>query len=95
MHNFKPGDLALVIDGLEAKHIGMVVELLEYAGKCTAYFDGEGWVGYLDDNGKPAWKVCILCCDEVSYGFEHNLMPLRGDPDQLPAKKEERPVCAM
>lgn len=88
----KIGDLAIVINSLDVEHIGMVVELLEDAGKCRAYFDGSEWAGYQDETGLQAWRVSICSTGTTGYAFERNLMPLRGDEQTSPAKREELTV---
>lgn len=109
MHNFKPGDLAMIISDTRPERLGKVVELIELV---------RPWKGYdlpvaspnpkrktaRNASGKTVWVVV----GDVEATFKDGtlvkgycqkspskLMPLRGEPDQLPAKKEERPVCAM
>jgi hypothetical protein len=50
--NCKPGDLAYIVNTVEPRNVGKVVEVLEYAG-VNPYFDDWIWCG----GQGPSWFV--------------------------------------
>ncbi|WP_339069649.1 NfeD family protein [Pseudomonas idahonensis] len=99
-HQFKPGDLALIIGAItEAGRdlIGRTVELVHKApGGEHIRFDGRHWLA----KGKDSWIVKgdglitvfgdgRVAPSDVCLCAEENLMPLRGDfsPEQQKAKE--------
>lgn len=98
-HNFKPGDLALVIDAAIESNLGMVVELIRKTSDSTITLPDGGKVG------NPEMKVCwVVAADglvttnklkpdpfKVKYAAvpERCLMPLRGDfaPEQQKSRE--------
>ncbi|MFG0461538.1 hypothetical protein ACF8GG_19735 [Pseudomonas sp. yb_1] len=92
-HQFKPGDLALVISasaGCE-QNIGMVVEVVEV--ECPAVdpypicVRGEGMMGRFAGSGQ-AFPVTSNWCRPAQ------LMPLRGDFELGQQKSKEAEPCA-
>lgn len=101
MHNFKPGDLAVIVGAFSiTKNIGKACELVEYleAGQVSQWRDYDGCRVQNDDTG-PAWIVKgdgLSSCSDVEEGWcmpdPMHLMPLRGDfaPDRQ--KSQEVPA---
>lgn len=102
-HQFKPGDLALVVGTVSAHEvIGRTVELIEHLG-C-------GKVIWLDKNllcentvGGPVWRVRLLdgpYTDNLGNYTDHGacpekfLMPLIGDCTTEQHKAKEVEPCA-
>ena len=86
-HEFKPGDLALIIGARCPDSIGEVAELLEYVGPLTPH-PTDPATGVEDPNGKPAWHVKTW--SGVGYVYQHNLMPLKGDEQPAQVRQAER-----
>lgn len=98
MHNFKPGDLALIVGTVRTPaNLGKVV---------TVFCMVEGRGDYIAPDGRKYYSLEEnLACVVEGEGLKdpngaegwtqvapQHLMPLRGEPDQLPAKKEESTV---
>lgn len=86
-HEFKPGDLALIINARDPSSIGNVCELVEYAGKCSVH-PTEPEYGIGDPNGEPTWLVTDH--NGPGYIFQKNLMPLKGDEQPAQVRQAER-----
>lgn len=92
MHNFKPGDLALIISGkVIPANLGRVVRLVESLGNHSLY--SWGGVTYSNPKCSQVWVIeaCGEALDTVFGGqavkgpiLEYKLAPLRGDfkPDE-------------
>ncbi|OJT50035.1 hypothetical protein [Pseudomonas moraviensis] len=101
--NFKPGDLALIINSAAPKNIGKTVRLVEYIAPNCGSFMHEGVC--FKPREVPTWIVESLDGSKSLFGgyiqFEimvrsgpcrqQWLMPLRGDftPEQQKAKEAE------
>ncbi|NEK70305.1 MAG: hypothetical protein G3W70_21300 [Xanthomonas perforans] len=79
-HNFKPGDLALVVGFVQVPDlVGSAVELVEptYPGE---QFSGPDGVTYRSRDELKGWVVLTdLDEDGWAHVAEAHLMPLRGD----------------
>ena len=98
-HNFKPGDLAMIVDSrARDANVGRVVSLVESMGFPAVYF----WKGieYRNTTGSQVWVIEVQGDPLETRGgghavrgpiCEYKLMPLRGDfaPDQQKAKEAE------
>lgn len=98
------GDLALVVAATVPSNIGKVVELIRWCPPNEQFIVNPGY-GLYRNLPSGVWLVKGDLQATNSLGDVYDvktgcfptarLMPLRGEPHQLPAKKEERPVCAM
>ena len=94
-HQFKPGDLALIVNCEEPSNIGKCVELVELVQPGAMYRAGR----FLIENtsGVPVWhvvgEVISPCNAHVVVGHaqkvESRLMPLRGDFQPERQKSQE------
>jgi len=98
MHNFKPGDLALVVGFTKSSSLlGKVVEVSQRI--CPGHtFKGPDGMDRLLRGTNPCWIVVgenIVSIDG-NRGWaavcEHNLMPLRGDFAPERQKSQELPA---
>jgi hypothetical protein len=85
-HQFKPGDLALVINHTYAPVVGTCVELISrhFVGPVDRTNPMDPGV-YEKDGGEPVWVVS----EDKAIVWEKWLMPLRGDfaPEQKRARE--------
>lgn len=86
-HQFKPGDLALVIAG---RFLGQAVELIRFVQPGERVVSPTGKIyEFRPKAGVGGW----LCASDSAMVIKHekNLMPLRGDfvPEQQKAKEVE------
>lgn len=90
MHNFKPGDLAVILRGGNPANAGKCVELVRLIADGDFYEDPTGKLaGRIFNNaGVSVWLVVGDVSDQLTGGksysgftqkAEENLMPLRGD----------------
>lgn len=98
-HNFKPGDLALIIKSIKRpENIGKACELLAFmvpGDRVEFEFNGRRVITHIGE--KPAWLVAgdgvVGSNGDVGFALVKpgNLMPLRGDfsPEQQKAKEAE------
>ncbi|MBA1301378.1 hypothetical protein JJD66_27500 [Pseudomonas sp. MF6751] len=96
-HNFKPGDLALIINSHKRpENVGKSCELVAFMApgdRIEFEFDGNKAISHIGAN--PAWLVAgkDVVGSNGKAGFAlvrpQNLMPLRGDfaPEQQKAKE--------
>lgn len=102
-HNFKPGDLALIINAQYAENLGKVVELLRFDNSEKIAIPEEGprcympnpslvdcWVVRGDLVGHSTLRGAITCV--VGGCPQSCLMPLRGD--FAPEQQKSREVAA-
>jgi hypothetical protein len=97
-HQFKPGDLAIIIGcHSDPSDIGKVVELQQMVSDGQE-FDAAGWTGLVFSDVSPGW-VCLSenVTDTTGLaGFcvvdPRHLMPLRGD--FAPEQSKTREVSA-
>lgn len=84
-HNFKPGDLALVINHTYPPAIGLCVELVSrhIVGPVDRRDPMDPGV-YEQDEGDPVWKVAEMEGEADCIVWEKWIIPLRGDfaPEQ-------------
>lgn len=87
-HNFKPGDLALVISGGK---LGETAELIRFVMPGDVVISPTSGKEYefRPAAGVGGWLCSFRDCQAVKH--EKNLMPLRGDfqPEQQKAKEAE------
>ncbi|KAA8702443.1 hypothetical protein [Pseudomonas proteolytica] len=98
-HNFKPGDLALIVGySRSPENVGKSCELVAFLLPGDRIdFPVIGFDGVRHTGDKPGWFVAgdALVSTSGSTGYtmvlEKNLMPLRGDftPEQQKAKEVE------
>ncbi|VVO93187.1 hypothetical protein PS732_02466 [Pseudomonas fluorescens] len=101
-NNFKPGDLAMIVDS-RARHanVGRVVSLIESLGSPSVYF----WEGveYRNTTLSQVWVIEVHGEPlearrkvHVMRGpiCEYKLMPLAGDPFIEQQKAKEAELCA-
>ncbi|OSN39543.1 hypothetical protein [Pseudomonas syringae] len=98
-HQFKPGDLALIVDRRAREtNVGRVVRLVESMGFPDTY-QWEG-ITYINPRASQVWVIEVEGSPlETRFGglvtrgpiCEYKLMPLRGDfaPEQQKAKEVE------
>lgn len=98
-HNFKPGDLALIVSCYEPSNVGKCVELVELVPAGGSYWAGK----FLIENGcgEPVWHVVgdvisVFGDGDVAVGHAQKapfrLMPLRGDFQPERQKESEVPA---
>ncbi|GFM89367.1 hypothetical protein PSCICO_47660 [Pseudomonas cichorii] len=78
-HQFKPGDLALVISSGEKGLIGRVVEVLKVLFDDREEYDAYGEIHEGHADGSPSAFVDFGGHNGVWFFSQKNLMPLRGD----------------
>jgi hypothetical protein len=97
-HEFKPGDLALIVNCEEPNNIGKCVELVELVEPGATYRAGRFLIQ--NTSGVPVWhvvgEVTTSCNVHVVAGHtqkvESRLMPLRGDLQPEGQKSQEVPA---
>lgn len=86
MHNFKPGDLALVVGG--DLLLGEQVVIIKWIEPGQIWHVQGGKEYFLDSAcTHGTWKV--RAAEGTALKRPINLMPLRGDEQTAPAKREE------
>jgi len=90
-HQFKPGDLALVINCGQEERIGTTVEVLEVLLDDQKEYQAYGFTHEGHADGSPSAFVDFGGTGDVWFFSQKNLMPLRGDfaPEQQKAKEAE------
>ncbi|MBI6944045.1 hypothetical protein JET76_22195 [Pseudomonas putida] len=90
-HQFKPGDLALVINCGQEERIGTTVEVLEVLLDDQKEYQAYGFTHEGHGDGSPSAFVDFGGTGDVWFFSQKNLMPLRGDfaPEQQKAKDAE------
>lgn len=90
-HQFKPGDMALVINCGEEERIGRTVEVLEVLIDRQKEYQAYGFTHEGHADGSASAFVDFGGADDVWFFSQKNLMPLRGDftPEQQKAKETE------
>lgn len=90
-HQFKPGDLALVINCGQEERIGTTVEVLEVLLDDQKEYQAYGFTHEGHGDGSPSAFVDFGGTGDVWFFSQKNLMPLRGDfaPEQQKAKEAE------
>ncbi|EWC39576.1 hypothetical protein [Stutzerimonas stutzeri] len=91
-HNFKPGDLALVISSGEEELIGKTVEVLEVLLDSQKEYEAYGCIHEGDADGSPSAFVDFGGANDVWLFSQKNLMPLRGDFQPERQKESEVPA---
>jgi len=98
-HNFKAGDLALIInDNRFSENIGRCVELRFLVAQDEIYISQETGSFIKNTSGSPVWIVegKGLRSDVFKNGWcqkaPHNLIPLKGDFE--PVQQKDREVVA-
>ncbi len=87
-HNFKPGDLALVISSVTESLIGKTVEILELLIDSQKEYDAHGCLHAGAADGSPSAFIDFGAGDVWLFS-QKNLIPLRGDfsPEQQKARE--------
>lgn len=98
-HNFKPGDLAIIIGCTRnPRNIGVTVELIEFIdpGQRAADFHPLSGKRYISIASGPGWLVSGEALSEsgAAICLEKHLMPLRGDFEPEQQKTKEAEPCA-
>lgn len=102
-NQFKPGDLALIINTLRSpQYIGKTVELVRFVRKGEKYqagrhelrAEGEGWVCRGDLAGTFSDRSGIHQTPGTALVDQKCLMPLRGDLEPKQQKAKEAEPCA-
>jgi hypothetical protein len=101
-HNFKPGDLALIVGARKyPQNIGLTCELVEYlgVGQVSAWRDPADNRSVLNIASAPCW---LVVGDDLVSGIENtkgaclalqsHLMPLLGDLAPAEQKSQAVPV---
>lgn len=89
-HQFKPGDLALVINSRDDTRIGNTVEIIEVLVDSQKEYEAYGFTHRGHADGSRSAFVDFGGAD-IWFFDQKNLMPLRGDfaPEQQKAKEAE------
>lgn len=90
-HNFKPGDLALVIKSRDAEMLGRTVEILEVLLDTMNGYEAYGEIHEGDADGSPSAFIDFGGDYGVWLFRQDSLMPMNGnfEPDQQKAKETE------
>ncbi len=87
-HNFKPGDLALVIGGKAL--LGKVVTVNIWINPDDEFLSPSGNLyKYADTNHASGFLVLDATDKKLAIKHPHNLMPLKGEPEPEQAKQTE------
>jgi len=98
-HQFKPGDLALIVNTVRTpEYIGKTVELIEFHRKGDYYqgpkrerltAEGDAWLVKGDLSGTFTHRGRIQPTPGIALVREQHLMPLRGDfaPEQTKSRE--------
>lgn len=103
MHNFKPGDLALIVMSRNPQNIGKVVELISFHPADVRRVTTPEGRRFANLKKQASWVVkgellevsgVDLTIRKLRYTVipPHKLMPLRGDEQTAPARREELTV---
>lgn len=85
-HQFKPGDLALILRAHNPSAVGNCCELIQYAGRYITDGSDPGYAIW-DSKGLPTWLVADS--DGLGYVFQRDLMPLKGDGQPAQVRQAE------
>lgn len=77
-HQFKPGDLAMIINSGQSEDLGKVVKILEVLLDDQSYYKRNGEIHEGDRDGSPSAFVEFEDGDVWMFS-QSWLMPLRGD----------------